>query len=749
MRWKVLTVVGLLYTAQFIPLFFSIMALPIILRMAGHTATLIGLVQLAALPYIFKFLWAPWIDRYRLGKDRYKSWIVVLSVLHVVSVVGLALTDPGGNLVALFIMLSLAILAVSTQDVAVDALAISLLRPSERTLGSTFQNAGAYAGAIVGGFGFLYIYDELGWTAALIIQAVLFALPLLALALVDEPARLRGAPTVNFRNAFQFFKQERIGRWLGVLGTIRIPILMTMLPMRLMMVDQGMTTEEIAIWFGLFAMCAAGGATVIFGPLLRKLPRVQAIYFVGFLNIPILVLIAYIASQFPNGIRYAIILGWFGIALTDVVMYRGAMDKVRPEMPGFDFSVQIAIYMLLAGFADPIVGVVIDRQGYLPALLTAIPLAVVPLLIVYFRIARISESARGLDGERAVSTGHMKTRDSMALLKSCEKSFSEDHGIQCTWPEPSLIHMESMGCIVEMRALENAVDLLIDTPTESYLVFIREELFEHLEEFDRAATETLSWTGGITVGEMPSNFRILRASRRREVYPGLIRVTLTGIDVESLNREGIHIRLMMPAARGREPVWPTINENGRTVWPKGNDQLHTRYVTIRHLRLDDREIDVDIAHHDGGLISDWAALDGDDQKVGVMGPVGDPGLDFTENVILAADTTGLPAIARLIESVDGRVTGHLFAAAPSQAVLEDYLPNSQLKVTAVDPSEFSTKILDLVKDCAKEPISYGWFAGEFGAARAMRDWFRDELSLEKTAQLSAAYWKVGVAGHHR
>ncbi|MEL6206914.1 MAG: MFS transporter, partial [Pseudomonadota bacterium] len=147
MRWRILTVVGVLYAVQFIPFFFAVMALPIIMRQEGHSATTIGLVQLAGLPYIFKFFWAPLIDRYKIARDRYKSWIVVLSAIHIAGIIVLSLCDPGGSLIPLFAALFVACLAVSTQDVAVDALAISLMRPTERTMGATFQNAGAYAGA--------------------------------------------------------------------------------------------------------------------------------------------------------------------------------------------------------------------------------------------------------------------------------------------------------------------------------------------------------------------------------------------------------------------------------------------------------------------------------------------------------------------------------------------------------------------------------------------------------------------------
>ncbi|MEM9960865.1 MAG: MFS transporter [Pseudomonadota bacterium] len=746
MRWRILSVVSVLYAVQFIPFFFAVMALPIIMRQEGHSATTIGLVQLAGMPYIFKFFWAPLIDRYKVGRDRYKSWIVVLSAIHVAGIVVLAMCDPGGSLTPLFLALFVACLAVSTQDVAVDALAISLMRPSERTMGSTFQNAGAYAGAIVGGFGFLYLYDSIGWRLALLIQAALFALPLLALLLVKEPARLRGAPEVTFRNALRFFAQPKMGRWLAILGTMRLPLIMTMLPMRLMMVDQGMTTEEIAVWFGLFAMSAGGGATALFGPLLRHLPRVRAIYIVGFLNVPVLIAIAFIAAALPDAIRYAIILGWAAIAMTDIVMFRGAMDKVRPEIPGFDFSVQVAMYMVLAGFTDPIVGYVIDTQGYLPTLIAAVPLALIPLAILYLGFASPKQSDRGLDGERAISTGSMTVADPKGLLAFCDHEFTE-HGITCTWPQPGLLRMEEMGCLVEMRTTDGAVDVLIDTPSENFLTFIREEIIEHIAEFDLPATQTMRWTGGIKVGELPSNFRILRAKARREVFPGIIRVTLEGVDVQAFMKDGVHIRLMMPEERGRNPIWPVIAENGATSWPEGADRLHARYVTIREIRIDAREIDVDVAHHESGLISNWAAADGDEQPVGVMGPFGDPYLEKTENVVLASDYTGLPALARLIESVDGRVTGTVIATAPSQAALDAYLPRSKMKVTAVPPEAFSESVADLVRGCTGTPVAYGWFAGEFSAAQAVRSVFKKDFGLGKKQQLSVAYWRKGVPGH--
>ena len=746
MRWRLLTVAGLLYAVQFTPAIFVFMTLPIIMRQEGHTGTAIGLVQLVGIPYIFKFLWAPLIDKYRLGRQRYKSWIAGLSGLHIATLIVLSFLDPAGPIAPLMVVLVIAIASVSTQDIAVDALIISLMRPGERTMGASFQTFGMYLGAVIGGFGFLYLYGIIGWSLTLLALAATFATPLVALLFVEEPVRPRDAPPVNIRSALRFFIQPRMTRWLTLMASLRLPLVLISLPIRLIMVDQGMTTEEIALWFGLIAMCGAGGATAILGPLTHNVPRVMALYLVGFVNVVVLGGVSLLAASLPEAIRYAIVVTWVAIAITDVVLFRGAMDRVRQEIPGFDFSVQIGVLTLLPVLTNPLAGFIFDSHGSLAVFIAALAFAAIPLAILRFGFAPLRGAAVGLDGEKLVSMATFRTDDAAKVLDGCQILFSE-HGISDIRREAGALVAEEMGCKVEMTAHGGAIDIRIEAPSDNFMTFIRDEIVENLEELDPAGIRELRWTGGIRVGELPSNFRILRTSRREEIFPGLIRVTLSGIDVASLTQDGIHIKLMMPEKRDRTPVWPVIGENGGISWPRGEEKLHARFVTIRDIRLDKREIDVDVAHHDGGLISDWAALPRDQQEVGVMGPGGDQGLPATKNVVLAADYTGLPALARLIAGVDGQVTGHLLAAAPSQAVLESYLPPSNLAVTAVDPASFSERAPDLIRNCTNRPVSYAWFAGEFTVAQAARSIFKEQFGLSPERQLSVAYWRKNMPGH--
>ncbi|MEM7208472.1 MAG: MFS transporter [Pseudomonadota bacterium] len=746
MRWRILAVIGILYAVQFVPAIFIFMTLPIIMRDAGHSATTIGLVQLVGIPHIAKFLWAPLIDKFKPGRHRYKSWILILSSIHVVALLGLALLDPAGPILPFFIVLLIAVTAVSTQDVAVDALAISLMHPTERALGASFQTFGVYVGAVVGAFGFLHLYGHIGWTATVQIQAALFALPLISLRFIDEPERPRDAPIINFRSSLGFFTQPRIGRWLALLGTIRVPLIFVSLPIRLMMVDEGMSTDEIALWFGLIAMSAAGSAALVVGPLMRKLPRVLALYLVGFINLAMLIALCVLASALPDAIRYAIVITWVLIATTDTLLLRCAMDKVRPQLPGFDFSIQVALFTLLAMLSNPLAGAMIDTVGYLPVFYTAILLALLPLAILQICFATLRNAAVNLDGETFVSTGTLVTKKAVAILDFCSEHFSEE-GINCARPAPGCLRMEAMGCTVLMQTRNQAIDIRIETPTENFMIFIRDNIIEHIREIDAQAVDEMRWEGGVRVGQMPANFYILRATNRREIFPGLIRVTLAGDGVKSLVNDGIHIRLMMPEQRGRQPVWPVIGKNGGLVWPEGEDRLHTRFVTIRAIRLNQCEIDVDIAHHSGGLISDWAALRGDHQQVGVMGPGGEMHLPATENIILAADLTGLPAVARLIDAAGGHVTGYLFGAAPSQQALNQYLPQSNLKVIAIPLDTFDKKVTDTIKHCTDDTVPYAWFAGEFTTARAAREVFQNRFGLSRKDRHCMAYWRKGESGH--
>ena len=323
-----------------------------------------------------------------------------------------------------------------------------------------------------------------------------------------------------------------------------------------------------------------------------------------------------------------------------------------------------------------------------------------------------------------------------------------EHGLSVIRPEPGNFSFTYLDCSVRLRAVAGALHAEVEAPSENMLFFLKQEVIEHLEEIDAEAAQKLRWRHESHEGGCPPNFRLLETVARQEVMPGLLRVRLKGTDLAALAQDGIHVRLMLPADRSGPPVWPVVAANGGVIWPKGENLLHSRFVTIRTLRLEQNEVDIDIAAHDGGLVSEWASLPVNGDVVGVMGPSGDSMLPRMDGLLLIADLTGLPAIARLLETLNSPSDGHIIVSALNVEAARTYLPATSLEIHAIPPERFETEVVEADRSVgAREATRYAWFAGEFVNAQALRNVFKREFGLGKMEQLSVAYWRRGVPGH--
>ena len=121
----------LLYFGQGLPYGFQVRLLPLLLRIENFSLSKVGLSRLLSLPWIFKFLVAPLID----NLWSLNSWIVFGSIAMSSLCFISAFVGVSSTTILLFCVFWMN-LTVALQDVAVDAFAISLLKPSE--LGEKF-----------------------------------------------------------------------------------------------------------------------------------------------------------------------------------------------------------------------------------------------------------------------------------------------------------------------------------------------------------------------------------------------------------------------------------------------------------------------------------------------------------------------------------------------------------------------------------------------------------------------------------
>ena len=163
---------------------------------------ILGLLSEMTLAYKFKFVWAPFLDRYDppgLGRllGRRRGWIVLSQAAVMLTLAGVALGDPAGRL-AWTIAFSMALgFAGATQDVVIDGWRITVAPVRLQALMSSWAEVGWRIGNLVAGAGALYLADAFGWRAAYLCMAAAMAPGLVAALLAPEPPADRAAPAAR------------------------------------------------------------------------------------------------------------------------------------------------------------------------------------------------------------------------------------------------------------------------------------------------------------------------------------------------------------------------------------------------------------------------------------------------------------------------------------------------------------------------------------------------------------------------
>lgn len=168
--------------------------LSIWLREAGLTRTSIGLIGAVATPYAINFLWAPLVDRFRLpglygllGQRR--SWLVACQFLLVPTVFLMGQQDPVAAAGVLALCAFLVSVLSATQDVAIDAYRIEILKPDEYGAGAAVAIYGWHTGAFLTGAGALYVASAGGWGWAYAAAAGVIGAVGIATLFAREPDR--------------------------------------------------------------------------------------------------------------------------------------------------------------------------------------------------------------------------------------------------------------------------------------------------------------------------------------------------------------------------------------------------------------------------------------------------------------------------------------------------------------------------------------------------------------------------------
>jgi PAT family beta-lactamase induction signal transducer AmpG len=176
--WRTASVT-LMSFASGMPLGLVWVAIPDWMRDIGIDIRIVGLITLAQAPWSFKFVWAPLMDRFVPPLGRRRGWIFLAQIALFVSTLALAGVGRNPDTPWVIGALALAIaFAGATQDIAIDAYAVDVLRPEEQAVAVGARNAIYRIGFQLAGAASISMAGTWGWPATNVFLALLY-LPML------------------------------------------------------------------------------------------------------------------------------------------------------------------------------------------------------------------------------------------------------------------------------------------------------------------------------------------------------------------------------------------------------------------------------------------------------------------------------------------------------------------------------------------------------------------------------------------
>ena len=255
----------------------------------GVDLTAIGMVSLIGLPYVFKILWAPLLDRYKLPFfSRRKGWMILFQVLTVLSILGLSFTDPKTQIYVTCGWAFLIALFSASQDVVIDAYRREILPDEELGLGSSLYVTGYRLAMLVSGAFALYLADQIPWKNVFLWLSVFMA-PSIFFTLIS-PAEDKHIPIPsNLKEAIigplsEFFRRR--GAWIMLLFILLYKVGDSMASNMTtpFILDIGYSKTDIATVAKGFGMAATIIGGIFGGMMMLKMNMKVSLIFFGILQ---------------------------------------------------------------------------------------------------------------------------------------------------------------------------------------------------------------------------------------------------------------------------------------------------------------------------------------------------------------------------------------------------------------------------------------------------------------------------------
>lgn len=275
--------------ASGLPLLLTMGVLQAWMREEGLDLTTIGLITLVQIPYTWKFLWAPIMDRFTpalLGRRR--GWLLISQIALTMSIAALAFSNPGRRLSLTVISALMVAFFSASQDIVVDAYRRETLSDNELGLGSSLYIYGYRLGMLLASGGGLIMADHMAWSSVYLVMAACM-LPVMAVTLLaPEPDAAPGQP-VTLRDAViapltDYFTRPSALTILAFILLYKLGDSMASAMTMPFYLDIGFTKTQVGAVVKFFGTGAVIGGAILGGVIMLRLGINRSLWIFGVLQ---------------------------------------------------------------------------------------------------------------------------------------------------------------------------------------------------------------------------------------------------------------------------------------------------------------------------------------------------------------------------------------------------------------------------------------------------------------------------------
>ena len=256
---------------------------------------------------------------------------------------------------------------------------------------------------------------------------------------------------------------------------------------------------------------------------------------------------------------------------------------------------------------------------------------------------------------------------------------------------------------------------------------------------------------------LPANPTMVVAEvmRSERISPTIMRITLGGEALDRFEAMGFDqwFRLFLPPADDVDTNFDLpkkINLLGYVQFlamPKATRPVMRNY-TVREFRPAERELDIDfVAHGDNGPASKWAGA----ARVGDSVALLDQGIMFNPGAgvdwhLLAADESGLPAVAGILRDMPRDAVGHAFIEIPDAADAQpvDGPPGMRVHWLVRDHGDRAGTLALSTVQAFDLPAGsvYAFVVGEQALPTSLRRWLVNTRGVPKANVTFCGFWRA-------